>query len=164
MVWGVGLIMNSQNLNRIKQLSVEYFKQGLYCSEAVLKAFEDVTGYRFSDDFKRTMTILGEGIGECGCICGAVSSAILIAGHFTGRVDVNQDREYAQKVGKKIIDQFKSQYQTTCCKTLKKRSEIIFGIGQYRHCPEMTSFCSELIYKLAIEEGWIKEDRFVHCR
>lgn len=158
MAWGAGLTMNFQNLNKIKQLSEKYFKEGLYCSEAVLKAFEDVTGYSFSEDFKRSMTILGEGIGESGCICGALSSAILIAGHFSGRTSADADRGYAQKIGKVIIDKFKSKYQTTCCKTLKKRSEIMFGIGQYRHCPEMTSFCAEMIYKLAIEEGWIKEE------
>jgi len=149
---------NSPNLNRIKNLSESYFKDGYYCSEAVLKAFEDVTGVSFSEDFKRSMTILGEGIGETGCICGAVSAATLIGGYFSGRTELSSDRKYAQKIGKTIIERFKAKYQTTCCKALKKRSEIIFGIGQYKHCPEMTSFCAQLIYKLALEEGWIKEE------
>lgn len=142
---------------KIEQLAVKYFKNGYYCSEAVLKAFEDVTGMRFSDDFKRTMTILGEGIGGSGCICGAVSAAALIAGYFSGRSKLTEDRKYSQKIGKLVINSFKSKYQTTCCKSLKKRSELIFGIGEYRHCPEISSFCAKLIYKLALDEEWIKK-------
>jgi len=149
---------NSPNLNKTKNLSELYFKDGYYCSEAVLKAFEDVTGVSFSEDFKRSMTILGEGIGGAGCICGAVSAATLIGGYFSGRSELAADRQYAQKIGKTIIERFKEKYQTTCCKTLKKKGEIIFGIGQYKHCPEMTSFCALLIYTLALEEGWIKEE------
>jgi len=149
---------NSQNLNRIKELAESYFKDGYYCSEAVVRAFEDVTGFKFSGDFKKSMTILGEGIGDTGCICGAVSAATLIGGYFSGRTELSSDRKYAQSIGKTIIESFKAKYQTTCCKTLKKRSEIIFGIGQYKHCPEMTSFCAQLIYRLALEEGWIKEE------
>ncbi len=156
--------MNSQNLSKIKQLSVDYFKNGLYCSEAVLKAFEEVTGHTFSQDIKRSTTILGEGIGDTGCICGAVSAVVLIAGSFSGRIEIDAKKDYSQKIGKRIIEQFKSKYQTTCCKSLKKKSEIIFGIGQYRHCPEITSFCAEIIYRLAVEEGWIKEDQIVQIR
>ncbi len=156
MEWGAGPTVNTQNLNNIGKLAASYFAEGYYCSEAVLRAFEDVTGLNFSDDFKRSMTILGEGIGDSGCLCGAVASAVLIAGYFSGRLTSSEDRKYSQSVGKDIINRFKSKYQTTCCKALKKKSEIAFGIGQYRHCPEMTGFCAELILKLALDEGWVK--------
>lgn len=156
MEWEVGLTVSTQNLNKIGKLAASYYADGYYCSEAVLRAFEDITGISFSEDLKKSMTILGEGIGHSGCLCGAVAAAVLIAGYFTGRTSNNQDRKYPQSMGKEVINRFKSKYQTTCCKTLKKKSEIAFGIGQYRHCPEMTSFCAEIIFKLAMDEGWIK--------
>lgn len=158
MVCLAGNMMNIQSQkDNIISLAKNYFNEGYYCSEAVVRAFEDIAGLTFSDDFKRSMTILGEGIGDSGCICGAVSASILIAGYFSGRLNNNESREYAQKVGKQFIEEFKKRYQTTCCKGLKKKAEILFGIGKYRHCPEITGFCAELIYEIAIKEGWIKE-------
>lgn len=141
----------------IEKLAFEYFKQGYYCSEAVVKAFEDTTGYRFSDDFKKSLVILGEGIGESGCICGAVNAAVLIAGVFTGRLNPHENKEKSQKVGKEIISKFKEKYMTTCCKSLKKKAEIAFGVGQYKHCPHITAFCAKTIYEIMMEENFLNQ-------
>ncbi|UOD34665.1 C_GCAxxG_C_C family protein [Deferribacteraceae bacterium V6Fe1] len=145
----------SIKIDKVKTLAEQYFNEGYYCSEAVLKAFEDVTGIFFSDDFKRSMTILGEGIGASGCVCGAVSSSVMIAGSLTGRKSPNEDKRLSQKLGKIFMERFKEKFKTTCCKSLTKRSELIFGIGKYKHCQQISSFCAELLVDILIDENLI---------
>lgn len=139
----------------IEEKAFEYFKSGYYCSEAVVKAFEDATGYRFSEDFKKSLVILGEGIGESGCICGALNAAVLIAGVFTGRLRPDEDKQKSLQTGKEIISKFKEKYMTTCCKSLKKKAEVAFGIGQHKHCPHITAFCAKLIYEISMENHFL---------
>ena len=117
----------------------------------------ETTGYRFSDDFKKSLAILGEGIGESGCICGAVNAAVLIAGVFTGRLSPDEDKQKSQKIGKEIISKFKEKYITTCCKSLKKKAEIAFGVGRYKHCPHITAFCAKMIYEIAMAEELLNQ-------
>ncbi|MCX8084282.1 MAG: C-GCAxxG-C-C family protein [Calditerrivibrio sp.] len=161
-----GSMMNSQNLNKIEELVKEYFESGYYCSEAIIKAFEDVTSFKFSDDFKLSMTILGEGIGETGCICGALSAMIIISGFLANRDNLKNGVPLNGKVakikvmgiGNTLMDKFKSKFQTTCCKTIKKRAEIAFGIGQYRHCAEITAFCARTLLQMAYDEKWLENE------
>ncbi|MBZ4643239.1 MAG: GCAxxG family protein [Deferribacteraceae bacterium] len=148
--------VKSIEIEKLRIKAESYFKEGYYCSEAVVKAFEDVTGVRFSDDFKKSMAILGEGIGGQGCICGAVSASILILGRFTGRLNVYEDKQQSQKAGKLFIERFKEKYKTTCCKSLTKRSEMIFGIGKFKHCPQITSFCAVLLLEILSENNLLR--------
>lgn len=140
----------------IGDMAAKYFKSGYYCSEAIVRAFEDVTGVIFSDDFKKAMTILGDGICGSGCLCGAVSSAIMIIGFFTGRLSAKESDKASQKLGNYFMSEFKKQYGTTCCRALRKKGEIVLGIGKYKHCPEITAFSARLLYKILSEKGYIQ--------
>lgn len=68
--------------------AVENFKKGLNCSQAVLCAFDDMTGL----DEKTALLIassFGGGMGRLREVCGAVSGALMVLGLLTGYSDVS---------------------------------------------------------------------------
>ena len=67
-------------------LAEKYFREGYNCSQAVLLAFEDVTGLE-RDTAARLSSSFGGGLGRMRQVCGAVSGAAMVLGLAKGYSD-----------------------------------------------------------------------------
>jgi len=97
-----------------------YLTGQLLCSEAVLVVLNKGLGGGLSDDVAiRLASALPVGLGNSGCICGAVSGATLAVGLFLGRsTPGSTDQLEALRAANLVHDRFKGMFGATCCRVL----------------------------------------------
>lgn len=83
----------------------ELFDQGLNCAQAVLQA---TTG-RDEPELLAMAEGFAGGIGNRGCLCGAVAGGVMALG-LQGKGD---------RAGR-LVEEFQANHRTTCCRSLSK--------------------------------------------
>ncbi len=132
----------------------ELFMSGYNCSQAVLLAFDDVTGL---DNTTAAMlaSSFGGGMGRLREVCGAVSAMFMIAGLTGGYTDPKGKAEKAAHyaVIQKLADDFKKENRSIICRELTglnadgspvptPRNEEFF---KKRPCAELVSDAARII-------------------
>lgn len=131
--------------------SVEYFRGGLYCSEAILRAFNESRGLGLAESAYRIATPLGVGMGTAKCSCGAVTGGLLVLGLAHGRDGVDESEEPAFALAKKLHDRFRARYKVICCRGLTRR--LPWGEpAHHEKCQEYVRFAAETVLSL-LDEG-----------
>ncbi|MBQ7828321.1 MAG: C_GCAxxG_C_C family protein [Clostridia bacterium] len=97
----------------------ELFRQGCNCSQAVVAAFEDVTGFD-RDTSLKAASALGGGMCRMREVCGAVSGAMIVLGMAMGD---GADSDHAKKtalykVGQEFAESFKQEFGSIVCREL----------------------------------------------
>ena len=67
------------------ELGRGYFRQGLNCTECVLRTFMDIYEVEFSDEIICMATGFGGGMGHTKNTCGAITGAVMALGLLKGR-------------------------------------------------------------------------------
>ena len=75
-----------------KELAMNYFKEGYNCAQAVVLAFEDLTGLDKSTLLKLSSSF-GGGLGRLREVCGSVSGMAIILGILYGYDDSSAQEE-----------------------------------------------------------------------
>lgn len=101
-------------------LSLRYFRNGLYCSEAILKAFNEVYHLGLPDNFYKIATGFGSGLGESGCTCGAVASGVMILGLIAGRTKAYESERMVYLAVNELHKRFREAHKAICCRVLTK--------------------------------------------
>ena len=101
-------------------LSLRYFRNGLYCSEAVLRAFNEVYGLGYSKDDYKISTGFGSGLSESGCCCGAVAGGVMVIGLVAGRNKNYESERIAFTATRELHDRFRAKYKALCCRVLTR--------------------------------------------
>ncbi|MBO7401570.1 MAG: cysteine synthase A [Lachnospiraceae bacterium] len=101
-------------------LSLRYFRNGLYCSEAVLRAFNEVYNLGFSPDDYKISTGFGSGLGESGCCCGAVTGCMMVLGLVAGRNKNYESERIAFSASRELHDRFRAAHKAMCCRVLTR--------------------------------------------
>lgn len=104
-------------------LSLRYFRNGLYCSEAILRAFNEVYHLGMPDTFYKIATGFGSGLGESGCTCGAVTSGVMVLGLVAGRSKAYESERMVYLAVNELHKKFKEQHKAVCCRVLTKNVE-----------------------------------------
>ncbi|MBS4024131.1 MAG: cysteine synthase A [Clostridia bacterium] len=104
-------------------LSLKYFRNGYYCSEAVLKAFNEVYQLGLPENYYKLATGFGAGLGESGCSCGAVTGAVAVIGLVAGRTRVFESERIAFLAVKNLHDRFRAKHKAMCCRVLTRSVE-----------------------------------------
>ena len=102
------------------ELSLKYFRNGLYCSEAVVRAFNEVYKLGLPESAYKLTTGFGSGMGESGCACGAVTGCVAVIGLVAGREKVYQSERIAYLATKQLHDQFRAKHKAICCRVLTR--------------------------------------------
>jgi cysteine synthase A len=102
------------------ELSLKYFRNGLYCSEAIVKAFNKVYRLGLPESVHKVATGFGLGIGEAGCACGAVTGSITILSSVSGRTKAYESERIAHLAVKQLHDHFKAKHKAICCRVLTR--------------------------------------------
>jgi len=104
-------------------LSLRYFRNGLYCSEAILKAFNEIYDLGLSQTQYKIATGFGSGLGESGCACGAVTSGVMVLGLVAGRNKAYESERMAYLAVNELNQKFKDRFKAVCCRVLTKNVE-----------------------------------------
>ena len=101
-------------------LSLRYFRNGLYCSEAILRAFNEVYNLGLPDHLYKIATGFGSGLGESGCVCGAATSGVMVLGLVAGRNKAYESERMVYLAVNELHRRFKENTKALCCRVLTK--------------------------------------------
>jgi C_GCAxxG_C_C family probable redox protein len=127
---------------------VEYFAEGgLYCSEAILRAFNEVHDLGLPTAAYAMATPFGAGMGAAKCSCGAVTGGQMVLGLARGRISADESEGPAFDAAKQLHDRFRARYKVICCRGLTRR----LPWGEPEHhlaCQEYVRFAANEVAEL----------------
>jgi C_GCAxxG_C_C family probable redox protein len=124
----------------------------LECAEAVLSVLNRGFGGELSDALAvRLASGFPEGMGRSGCLCGALSGAVMALGLFLGRNGPGFGRGRSAKMAAAALQKdFKSVYKSTCCRILTK--DLDYGSRAHqRHCARISGEAARLAARILID-------------
>ena len=116
-------VSETSEVPEVAKLAIAYYRGGLYCSEALLKAFNETYQLGLPENSYKMATGFGSGMGESGCACGAITSCVMVLGMVAGRTHKGESEEIVYQAVKALQDRFKAVYKSVCCRVLTKEHE-----------------------------------------
>ena len=148
--------MNAANPADPADRSVGYFRDGLYCSEAILRAFNETHELGFPEAAYGIATPFGAGMGAAKCSCGAVTGGLLVLGLAKGRPSTATSEEPAFDAAKELHDRFRARYKVICCRGLTRRLE--WGTPEHHQaCQAYVRFAAEVVESILTRPEEIPE-------
>lgn len=140
-----------QQQTRAQQLARARYKEGFNCAEAVLRAYNEELGLNLSSDAIKIASGFGGGLGHAGCMCGALSGAVMVISLLQGRVGPEENRDPVYGSASEFHNRFREHFGATCCRVLNKNP---FGtLEQRRSCYRITGETAELLAAFLTEKG-----------
>ena len=144
----------------------QYFREGLNCSECVLKSFMDVNDVNLPPEVITLASGFGGGIGQTKNTCGAVTGAVMAISAVKGRRDpfalpemkdrVKELQNVYQPV-KALINHVEGEFGTIICRELNKPYlEEFAGKARKKNCQQMIGHCAALAVQYA---EWQPEEK-----
>lgn len=134
-----GAIIETESLPVMR--SVYYFRNGLYCSEAIIKAFNEYYHLGMTERELKVATGFGAGLGSSKCACGSVTAGVIVLGHIAGRTAAAESEELVFQLVSKLHDQFRKKYKVLCCRVLTNK--VIWGTAWHK------TYCERLVWDAA---------------
>ena len=136
--------------NKLVELAVDKFKNGLYCSEAILAAFNEICNLKLSNDVLKIATAFGTGFGGAKCVCGSLTAGQMVISLVQGRSDASESEEPAFASAKRLHDEFKKEFKGTCCRILTK--DVIWGAPEHhKGCIQYVEGAVRITYQIIQE-------------
>lgn len=133
-----------EDLPKAVALSLRYFQNGLYCSEAILRGFNEAYELGFPPQQYKISTAFGSGLGESGCSCGAVTGAAMVLSLICGRVHNYESERVAFTAVNELHDKFRQAHKALCCRALT--SKVEWNSAEHKLCcEELVKHASEII-------------------
>jgi len=131
--------------------SVAYYQGGLYCSEALLKAFDEHYDLGLTPEFRKIATSFGAGLGAAKCACGCLTGGVMVLSLIAGRSTPEVPETAAFEAAAALHDAFKQQYRSACCRVLTKRLE--WGSAEhYAQCQRFVGGTAEMVATILREQ------------
>lgn len=90
-------------------------------------------------------------MGESGCLCGALSGAVLGTGLFLADGRPHRHRSAMRDSARQLHDAFKRANGATCCRVLTKHLRND-PAAHFRQCAELTAMAAELAARLILTQ------------
>ena len=147
--------MNEQVETVVRQIRERaenlYLTRQLLCTEAVLVAMNQaLDGGLTEEQAVGLASGLTVGLGESGCLCGALSGAVLALGLLLGGGNPYKHRKAIRSAGKELHDAFKSKFKSSCCRVLTKKVKEN-GKAHFEQCAQLTGEAAEMAARLILE-------------
>lgn len=157
-------IAKDKNVKELMALADElargYFRQGLNCTECVVRAVMDIYETGLPEEVLCMATGFGGGIGNSKNTCGGVSGAVMALGMLNGRRDPFCPKE---EMGAKIkelhheiyptfgemVGEIEGQYGTLICKEMSREFEDFDSKPRKKNCMAITAYCAQMAVKYA---------------
>lgn len=148
-------------IKKAEELGRDYFRQGLNCSECVLRSFLDLHDVDLPDAILAMATGFGGGMGHTKNTCGAISGAVLALGTVKGRRNPFALETPGERAGElkpiydvfgRMIREIEAEYGTLICRELSDPHGEFEGKTRKKNCQQLIGYCSALCAKYAAEE------------
>ena len=143
-----------------KQKAVDYFSQGLHCSQSVLAAFAEECGITEEHALKLG-SCFGSGMRK-GEVCGAVTGALMVLGLLYGQKSAGDidGRQSSNKVNDLMMNRFKEKCGSYICNDLLGCDISTKEGVQYcrdnklftEFCPKMVAAAVEIVEEIILEQ------------
>lgn len=131
-----------------------YFKEGYNCAEAIFLTYRELLAPEMDPSVVRLMTGFGGGIGESGCMCGALTGSIAALNMVKGRTTNEMSRVEAYRLAKEFTERFTEKYGATCCRVLNPHP---FETREHMtNCLKITGNTSKMLMEYLDDQGFIK--------
>ena len=142
------------------EISRNYFRQGLNCTECVLRTFMDMYETELPDDILCMATGFGGGIGHTKNICGAITGAVMALGTLKGRRDpFGPKEEMGERVKNlqqniyplfgQMVNEIQNEYGTLICSEMSQPFGDFDSKPRKKNCMEIIAYCARLTCKYA---------------
>jgi C_GCAxxG_C_C family probable redox protein len=88
-------------------------------------------------------------LGESGCLCGALSGAVLASGLLLGQDHAYRRRRHMRRSARQLHDAFKAANGATCCRALTRKVKDD-PQAHFRHCADLTAQAAEMAARLVL--------------
>jgi C_GCAxxG_C_C family probable redox protein len=133
------------------EMALYYFKNGLSCSEAMLKAFNEKYDLGLPEHCLRIASGFGAGMGESGCACGSVTGAVMVFGLIAGRKKAYESNRLAFLAAKELHRRFKEKHHALCCRILTSGLEW-YSAEQKARCEGFEQFSAEAAEEIVLTQ------------
>lgn len=131
--------------------SLELFREGLFCSEAIVQAFDVELKLGLQPTALRVATAFGSGMGGAKCSCGSVTGALVVLGALLGRTERDQPVQQLFALVKELHDTFRSRFGQVCCRGLTRKQE--WGAPEHHaHCEGYVTGAAQILWDLLLEQ------------
>lgn len=142
-------------IEAVRKEAEGYFERGeLACSEAVLCSINNLLGKPYSDNIVKLASGFPAGLGQSGCLCGAVAGGVMALGMVYGRIHGDSMNSKMLPAAKELHDYIKGEYGATCCRVLTKGLEPK-SPEKKNHCTKITGKVAAWVAEKLIEDGKI---------
>jgi C_GCAxxG_C_C family probable redox protein len=148
----------SENLPvEMRNRAGNYFKEGYNCAEAIFLAYRELLAPEMDRDLVKMFTGFGSGVGESGCMCGALTGSIAALSSIKGRTSNETPRDEAYQIAKEFTDRFTDKFGITCCRVLnphpyETREHLVT-------CLKITGNTGKLLMEFMDEKGLIPKNK-----
>ncbi|MBI9082348.1 MAG: C_GCAxxG_C_C family protein [Desulfobacterales bacterium] len=116
-----------------------FLTRQFYCTESVLLALNNGLGGGLTDDQAIAVAApFSIGVGESGCMCGALAGSILAAGLLVGDSAPYRHRNASRKASGHLHDLFKGRFGGVCCRVLRKKRDAT-AADAFKACAQVTA-------------------------
>ncbi len=131
-----------------------YFKEGNNCAEAIFLTFREYLMPEMDPKMVKLVTGFGSGIGEAGCMCGALTGSIIALNMVKGRSSKEEDRTCAYDHAREFHDRFIENFGTTCCRALN--TNPFESREHLTTCLKITGNTGKLLMEYLLEKELLK--------
>lgn len=144
------------------EISRGYFRQGLNCTECVLRTFMDIYETDVPDEVLCMATGFGGGLGHTKNTCGAITGAVMALGLVKGRRNpfgpkeemgarIKHLQNEIYPVFGQMIKDIEEEYGTLICREMSQSFEDFESKPRMKNCMNIISYCAQLTIKYAEE-------------
>ena len=127
-----------------------YLTRQMLCAEAVVVTLNKALNGGLSDTQAAAVAApFSIAMGDSGCICGALSGAVLSCGLFGGNDQSSGQRRRMRERARQLHDVFKATHGGTCCRALSQ-SVRHDQKAHFEHCAHLTSGAAEMAARLIL--------------
>lgn len=121
-----------------------YQTRQLLCAEAVLSALNKGLNGGLTDAQATALAApFSVALGDSGCLCGALSGAVMASGLLVGQEHAYRHRKTMRHSARELHDSFKAANGTTCCRVLCKKVRHDKS-AHFDQCADLTARAAEM--------------------
>jgi C_GCAxxG_C_C family probable redox protein len=144
------MMPDGDRITELTEDALNFFRNGLYCSEAILKSFKKNGYINAGDEVLNIATSFGVGIGASKCCCGSLTGGVLVLSFLFGRNAPEISDKNAMDTSARLYEEFKNEFGASCCKVLTRSVE--WGTpGHHKFCEKYVKRAVEITYNILIE-------------
>lgn len=129
-----------------------YLTRQLLCTESIMVALNQGLDGGLSEAQALAMAApFSVALGESGCMCGALSGAVMASGLFLGNHHPHRHRREMRDSARELYDAFKAENGATCCSVLSRKVKHDKN-AHFQYCANLTAEAAESAARLILKK------------